>query len=143
MTATRGKRIHLQIPAFDGAGANDAAADPVGQTVSPDGQVVLIRANGFGTSWSIIDTAAGTSLPVPGVGVASPLAWTADSRYALYLSGDVLRLYDRAAEVLHTLDELPQLKAFAVVPEFGAVTDTDDETTAAQLLVEGPARIPY
>ena len=53
-----------------------------------------------------------------GAAVASPLVWSADSQWALYLSNDVLRLYDRASGSLRTLDNLPDLKAFGEVPPF-------------------------
>ena len=110
-----GDRELIEISAFELAGADESSGSPIGQNVSPDGDVALIRVSGFGTAWTMVDVAAGTTLPVVGAAVASPLVWSADSQWALYLSNDVLRLYDRASGRLRTLDNLPDLKAFGVV----------------------------
>ncbi len=116
---TLGERVLTDVPALDIAGGDEAAGSPFGQSVSPDGNVAFVRVSGFGADWTIVDLAASTTVPVPGAAVGSPVLWSADSQWALYLSGDVLRLYDRASGSLRTLNNLPELKAFGAAWTLG------------------------
>lgn len=141
-----GERQRIEIDELSGAGADEAAGGPLGQNVSPDGDVVLVRAAGYGTAWAMVETTTGARVPIPGVAAASPIVWTPDSRYALFLSGDVLRVYDRDASGLRSLDSLPDLKAFALVPPDVATPVAVGELRAASNTVgrvEGPAPFPF
>lgn len=110
-----GERSAVDNDAIARAGGN-AAAGGLGTTMSPDGSVAIVRAGGFGTSWSIVDLDAGTTLPIPGVASETPIVWTADSSFALFLSSGTLRLYDRETNGLITLANLPTLRTFTLVP---------------------------
>ena len=91
-----------------------------GQTVSPDGDVVFVQVSANSLAWLMIDLAAGTVLEVPGPGRVTPIVWSNDSQYAAYVSGDILRVYDRAAGVLKDLSQLPRIKTFTeFVPPAG------------------------
>ncbi|NND73868.1 MAG: hypothetical protein HKN44_02575 [Ilumatobacter sp.] len=128
-----GERVLTEVPALDLAGGDEAAGGPFGQSVSPDGNVALVRVSGFAADWTMVDLAASTAVPVPGAAVASPLLWSADSQWALYLSGDILRLYDRASGTLRTLNNLPQLKAFGpAVPFEAAAEEAADDGLAPE-----------
>lgn len=123
-----GERVLTDVPALDIAGGDVAAGSPFGQSVSPDGNVAFVRVSGFGADWMIVDLGSSTAVPAPGASVGSPMLWSDDSQWALYLSGDVLRLYDRASGSLRTLNNLPELKAFgpAFVPAFDPPADAGE-----------------
>jgi hypothetical protein len=98
----------------------------------------------------MIDTAANTTVAVPSVASGTVFAWSADSQYGLYLSGDILQLYDRATNSVRTLGAYPKLRSFAVIPldvaNIPAPVAIDVPTPAegtTEALVVGPSRFAF
>ena len=115
-----GARIPVDVLGLETATADPAGLATFGQTVSPDGDVVFVQVSANSLAWLMIDLAAGTVLEVPGPGRVTPIVWSNDSQYAAYVSGDILRVYDRAAGVLKDLSQLPRIKTFTeFVPPAG------------------------
>ncbi len=109
-----GERTPVSHPAVVGApGFQNPGV--TGSSVSPDGGVVFVQAASNGLGWSIVDVVSGLSVEAPGPQDASSVVWSADSRFAVYLSGGRLRLYDRAAGSLTVLSDLPSLRGFTAV----------------------------
>ncbi len=109
-----GERRPIDDPVLVGA-PFQTDADLAGSTVSPDGDVAFVRTSRNGLSWSFVDLAAGTAVPAPGPQKSTSLVWSADGRFAAYLSGDRLQVFDRDAATLTPLTGLPAIRAFAVV----------------------------
>ena len=87
-----------------------------GTSVSPDGEVVFVRAPRSGLSWSIVDLASGATTGIDGPASGTTIVWSADSRYAVFLSANELQIFDRTAASVTGLAQLPRIKAFAVEP---------------------------
>lgn len=113
-----GERTPAELPELARTDGGAEVGGPFGQSVSPDGDVLFVPAAGISADWAIVDLAASTSVPAPGAAVGSPMLWSADSQWALYLADDVLHLYDRAGGSLRTLSNLPELKAFGPAVQF-------------------------
>lgn len=111
-----------------------------GASVSPDGDVLLVQTSANSLGWSMIDVAAGTVLGVPGPAVSSPVVWSDDSRYAVYLSGERLRVFDRDASQLKELGQVPAVLAFAEAFDDGS--ESDGEAIEDGGAVEGVSRAP-
>jgi hypothetical protein len=110
-----GERTPVTDSVIVAANADRGLIGITGSTVSPDGAVVVVRSEVDGDeSWVIVDTVDGRQIAVPGVGGSTPMLWSADSSAAVYLSGDHLRLFDRAAGTVVDLSEqleIPRLKS--------------------------------
>ncbi|MGI9646335.1 MAG: hypothetical protein ACR2O6_13600 [Ilumatobacteraceae bacterium] len=107
-----GARTPVAVPELERATADPAGLSTFGQTVSPDGDVAFVQLSVDSLTWSLVDVVAGTALEVPGPGRGTPIVWSDDSQYAIYVSGDILQLYDRAAGVVKDLSQLPRIKTF-------------------------------
>ena len=108
-----GERAPVDDPTLAGAPLYQEILRLSGRTVSPDGDVVFVQVSPNALGWAIIDLAAGVTVDVPGPRDASSVVWSDDSRFAVYLSGGRLRVYDRAAGSIAALHGVPDLRAFA------------------------------
>lgn len=108
-----GERSPVDDPTLASAPLYQEILQLSGRTVSPDGDVVFVQVSPNALAWAIVDVAAGVTVEVPGPRDASSVVWSDDSRFAVYLSGGQLRVYDRAAGALTTVGDMPDLRAFA------------------------------
>lgn len=109
-----GERTPIDNPQLRAALVDEGLVGLTGTTVSPDGQVVAVRSELDGDpGWVMIDLADGSASKVPGLGGSSPVIWSDDSAASVYLSGDHLRIFDRAdgsvADLTDAL-ELPRIR---------------------------------
>jgi hypothetical protein len=111
-----GDRTPVINPALLAAAAAQSNIAPTGQSVSPDGDVALIGADDRAREATFLDTTTDSTVRTASVEVSTPVIWSADSRYAVFLSDDVLRLYDRASAALRTIDTVLDLQTIAEVP---------------------------
>lgn len=114
-----GERAAVADAQFDWVGAMPSGIVWSGSNVSPDGAVVIafsrddvLSSNGA----IIIDRSTGNTVGVVPIEMSSPIIWTADSRFAVFLADDMLQIYDRAAGLVRPQTSLPQLKAIAAAP---------------------------
>jgi hypothetical protein len=89
---------------------------PGSTAVSPDGDVLFVRRSETGLSWAMVDTASGVVVEAPGPAVGDPIIWSDDSRFALFLSGRQLRLYDRSDASIEVVPGLDDIVAIASQP---------------------------
>lgn len=125
-----GERRAVDEPALEVPSGNAMSIGLVGTTMSPDGDVALVRRDRNGLGWWMIDLAAGAAVDVPGPAAGTSLVWSADSRYAAYVSGGQLQIFDRDAATLRTTRQLPALRAVVAV-----------EHDAADVGLAGPLRL--
>lgn len=144
-----GDRTPMVHPVLVASGAAQSNAAPTGHSVSPDGDVVIVRTDGGARELTLLDTTTGSTVRSANIESLTPVIWSADSMYAAFLSDDVLRLYDRASSALRTIDTVVDLKAIAAVPsdDVAVAQPTLDVSSGLaaepQALVVGPARIPF
>lgn len=101
----------------------------LGETVAPDGQAALVRRSPNALTWVVVDLARSAHVRVPGPKDASPVVWSEDGRYVVWLSEATIHIYDRDSESLVVLDEVPALRAFAaaeVIPRIVATPEPTD-----------------
>jgi hypothetical protein len=102
-------------------GVSRGPVGPMGQTVSPDGDVALVRRSPVSTDWLMVDLAAGRATEVPSPAPGAPVAWTADSRYAAWLSAGTMRVFDRTVGGYTDVPGTGPLHTFAVLDRAAGV----------------------
>jgi hypothetical protein len=100
----------------------------LGETVAPDGQAALVRRSPNALTWVVVDLARSAHVRVPAPKDASPVVWSADGRYVVWLSESTIHLYDRDSESLVMLDELPALRSFAAAEAIPRIVATPEPT---------------
>lgn len=110
-----GERVAIDLSILDRAGDIDRDRVPSGQNVSPDGQVVFVRDTERPSQAMMIDTAEDLWTGVPLVDSASPIIWTADSGYAVWLSDGQVTVYERSSRSIRTI-HTAKLHAIGEVP---------------------------
>jgi hypothetical protein len=127
-----GTRALVDNTGFTRAGDIANRGVPSGQNVSPDGAIAFVRDGDDPTRCLMIDTTASRSAwtGVPCVDLASPVIWTPDSAYALWLDEGRIEVYDRSTRSVRTVNTVP-LSAIAAVP-----------TGATPVEVAAPAELP-
>jgi hypothetical protein len=110
-----GDRQPIDLSVFDRAGDIDNGDVPPGQNVSPDGQVVFVRDSRRPNNTMMIDTVEDLWTGVGLVDLASPIIWTPDSGYAVWLSHGQVTIYERSTRSVRTVNTV-ELNAIALVP---------------------------
>ena len=120
-----GNRTRVDNTGFSRTGDIGSRGVPSGQNVSPDGTIALVRDSGDPTRCLMIDTAAGRDswTAVPCVDIASPIIWTPDSAYVLWLADGHATIYERSTRSVRLVDTV-ELSAIAAAP----TDDTEPET---------------
>lgn len=110
-----GERQPSAVSVFDRVGDIDGRVVPSGQNVSPDRQIVFVRDSERPNSAMMIDTVGDLWTSVGPVDLASPIIWTPDSTYALWLSEGRVNIYERSSRSIRTVNTV-ELKAIGVQP---------------------------
>lgn len=110
-----GDRQPIDLSVFDRVGDIDSRGVPPGQNISPDGQVVFVRDSDRPNSTMMIDTVEDLWTSVGVVDLASPIVWTPDSGYAVWLSDGQVTVYERSTRSIRTVNTV-ELRAIAAVP---------------------------
>ncbi len=110
-----GERLPIDLSAFDRVGDVTSNGVPSGQNVSPDGQVVFARDADQPNSTMMIDTAEDLWTSVGEVDLASPIIWTPESDYAVWLGNGRVTVYERSTRSVRTVNTV-DLQAIAEVP---------------------------
>lgn len=122
-----GERSFLTLDFVERAGTSRRPALPIGSGVSPDGQVAFVPLEvSPPDNMVIVDLGRSARLNAPEVDRLTGVTWTADSAYAVWLSGGQLVLFDRANQSIRTLDA-PQLVAAAPAPTVDDPAPTVDD----------------
>ncbi len=94
-----------------------ALGSALGTTVSPDGDVALVKVPvasdddaGAVDAWAFADTANGRLTVIDGFDVGQPVIWSVDSNFAAVLADEHLLVFDRAAGELVPLST-PRIRA--------------------------------
>ncbi len=115
-----GERRLLDDLALGDVGSIQRQVVPSGHSVSPDGDVLFARSTGGVGSAFIVDLVTDRRIAVPTVDPGSNIIWTADSRYAIWLAGGAVTVFDRSAATVRTINTV-ELRAIAAVPADVAV----------------------
>jgi hypothetical protein len=110
-----GDRVPIELSILDRAGDIDGGRVPSGQNVSPDGQVVFVRDVERPSQAMMIDAAEDLWTAAQLVDTASPIIWTADSGYAVWLSDGRVTVYERSTRSIRTINTA-KLHAIGEVP---------------------------
>lgn len=135
-----GARTLVDNTGFSRAGDIGNRGVPSGQNVSPDGAIAFVRDGDDSTRCLMIDTTAsrGAWTGVPCVDFASPIIWTPDSAYAVWLDEGRITVYERTTRSVRIVNTVA-LSAIASVPNTGAAPDVVAESTGAPATAVAPA----
>lgn len=110
---TTGEPTAIDHPAFERAPGMFGRFGIGGGSMSPDGEVVLVQRCEAALVWSVVDLANGAVVDAPAPSAFVPIVWSDDSRFAAFVSEERLRIYDRDAARIVTLDGLDRLRTMA------------------------------
>ncbi len=84
----------------------------VENTVSPDGDVLIGPTSDGPVNWIVTDLDTGSTVDIGSIRTGSRIVWTPDSSHAVFQTGDVLFVYDRAAGQVVELSDAPRIVGF-------------------------------
>lgn len=113
-----GERTLTANTGFTRAGDIASRGVPSGQNVSPDDTIAFVRGGDDPSRCLMIDTTASSEAwtGVPCVDFASPIVWTPDSGYAIWLDQGRVTVYERSTRSVRVLNTA-ELRAIAVVAQ--------------------------
>lgn len=85
----------------------------VSGTVSPDGGVVMVRSDERSGQWTATDLATGVVTILPGPTGLSPIVWTPDSHFAVFVAANGLFVFDREAGRTTMVESIPAVRSIA------------------------------
>jgi hypothetical protein len=121
LTGAIAELTHAEAP--DGIGAL------ISGTVSPDGTVVIVRSDTPLDGWAAVDLASGLVSELPSPAGFSPVVWSGDSRFAAFVAGDQLVVFDRDVGRAIPIDEFRPVRSLVPsrLPRLEIGSDSFDE----------------